>query len=84
MLTCECADPGCPHCKGECSGKAVECLVRIDMEDRTGTPMCEKCANDAMSAGVFRSDVGLFVKAKIAAGKETKNDRRADKRQPAG
>jgi len=50
---CECADPGCPVCAGKCKHHAKSVAFRIDMEDRTGTPMCERCANDAMDSGVF-------------------------------
>ncbi len=53
---CRCSDQGCPVHKGipGCSNKAVRKVYRIDMEDRTGTPMCRGCANDALDSGVFR------------------------------
>jgi len=28
-------------------------LFRVDMEDETGTAMCEECADDALDSGVF-------------------------------
>jgi hypothetical protein len=28
-------------------------LYRVDMEDETGTPMCESCGGDALDSGVF-------------------------------
>lgn len=53
---CECTDPGCPihPGKSECSFLAATTLYRVDMEDQTGTLMCERCADDAYEAGVFR------------------------------
>jgi len=52
---CQCCDRGCPvHSgKSECGKKASTVAVRIDMDDQTGTPMCEGCAADAMDSGVF-------------------------------
>lgn len=50
---CECSDPGCPECAGNCNHKAVEILYRIDMDDTTGTAFCDQCSADAMSSGVF-------------------------------
>lgn len=52
---CACSDPGCPACHGSCTNKAVDCLHRIDMEDKNGTPMCAGCAEDAHESGVFTS-----------------------------
>jgi len=54
---CECADPGCPQHKGESECKRVnhvEVLFRVDMDDRTGTRFCGRCADDAMESGLFR------------------------------
>jgi len=52
---CACSDPGCEvhEGKSECTHNAVTVVVRMDMEDRTGTPMCRACANDALESGVF-------------------------------
>jgi len=50
---CECRDPGCPCCQGRCQQRAVTVLVRIDMEDQTGTAMCRQCAEDALDSGLF-------------------------------
>jgi hypothetical protein len=53
---CECVDPGCPEHRGisECFNSALrKALRRIDMDDHTGTLMCEACAEDAMSSGLF-------------------------------
>jgi predicted Zn-ribbon and HTH transcriptional regulator len=52
---CQCADKECPEHKGssKCMGKAVTTLYRVDMEDKTGTPMCRGCADDAMESGMF-------------------------------
>lgn len=53
--TCECADSGCKAHKGQsdCLVKGYTILYRIDMEDETGTVMCEACTDDAFSSGLF-------------------------------
>ena len=53
---CECRDPGCPVCHGQCKAPAAMTLYRVDMEDSTGTDMCEACASDALEAGVFATE----------------------------
>lgn len=53
MASCECADPGCPECAGDCKHIGTEILYRVDMEDESGTLFCDQCAADAMSSGVF-------------------------------
>ncbi len=52
---CECSDPGCPVHPGEshCSHTGSQSLYRIDMQDETGTLMCENCAQDAFESGLF-------------------------------
>lgn len=50
---CECSDPGCPVCGGRCRKPSRTVLYRSDMEDETGTPMCNGCADDAMESGLF-------------------------------
>lgn len=50
---CQCGDPGCPCCHGRCEQDAAHILHRVDMEDETGTPMCEGCADDAGESGLF-------------------------------
>lgn len=52
---CECHDKGCPAHQGadECNSTSRITLYRIDMEDHTGTPMCDYCADDAFESGVF-------------------------------
>jgi hypothetical protein len=54
-ILCQCSDPGCPvhpnH--SDCSRRATTTVYRVDMEDETGTPMCDRCAEDAMDSGVF-------------------------------
>ena len=52
---CECVDPSCPNCKGDCSEKPARLLFRIDMEDHSGTLMCDECADDAFDSGLFDS-----------------------------
>lgn len=54
--TCECSDPQCPACFGQCTNPATVTLYRIDMQDETGTRFCEDCASDAMDADVFRTE----------------------------
>jgi hypothetical protein len=53
--TCDCVDPGCPIHEGrnECVNPASTTVYRVDMEDSGGTDMCEHCAEDALSSGVF-------------------------------
>lgn len=60
MHDCECRDPGCPmhKPKSTCTKKARRKVFRIDMEDETGTRMCNGCADDALESGVFRSGGG--------------------------
>lgn len=55
-MTCECADPACPVCRGRCRTQAELLLFRIDMTDLTGTAMCDPCADDALDSGLFRED----------------------------
>jgi len=52
---CECGDKGCPVHQGEetCNLNAAVQLFRVDMDDQTGTLMCEKCAEDAFDSGLF-------------------------------
>lgn len=52
---CQCADPGCPIHRGEskCTRAAKRKVRRIDMEDRSGTWMCEGCASDVYDSGLF-------------------------------
>lgn len=54
---CECADRGCPVHKGNsvCKQSASTVVYRVDMEDRTGTRMCDGCASDALESGCFRT-----------------------------
>ena len=49
---CECTDPGC-ICMAECVFLGKHILHRVDMEDVTGTYMCDQCADDAMESGLF-------------------------------
>jgi hypothetical protein len=61
--SCECRDPGCPACRGKCNNSASVNLRRIDMEDRTGTFFCNKCASDALDAGTFGGpDRGAYIR----------------------
>lgn len=54
---CECSDPGCAiaidHGGKQCTHLAATILYRVDMEDVTGTALCESCADDAMESGLF-------------------------------
>lgn len=53
---CECDDPQCPSCAGQCHDHAIVTMYRIDQQDETGTRMCHNCSVDAYEAGVFESD----------------------------
>ena len=55
---CECCDKGCPEHEGvsSCCNPANRILFRIDMEDLTGTAMCEDCAYDAMDSSFFTDE----------------------------
>jgi hypothetical protein len=57
---CGCADAGCPVHQGVsgCTNPASEDLFRVDTEDRTGTPFCTECADDAWKSGVFAPGPG--------------------------
>lgn len=56
-MRCECSDSGCPAHKGAATCKveapAMAVLYRVDMEDQTGTVMCDACTDDAMESGLF-------------------------------
>ena len=60
IAKCECFDPGCPcvetgkgtHLPAGHNG-LVQILYRVDMDDKTGTAMCETCADDAFDTGLF-------------------------------
>lgn len=64
---CECGDPGCPVCHGHCRKPARTTVYRSDMEDETGTPMCEGCAADCIESGIFytKESVGYQVVDKL-------------------
>ena len=49
---CECSDPECPHCRGDCYKKGTVLLLRSDM-DSTSILFCCKCAEDALDSGLF-------------------------------
>lgn len=55
-LLCHCSDPGCRACGGECGCDSTTTLYRVDMDDETGTPFCDGCAEDAMESGLFTSN----------------------------
>lgn len=50
---CECYDPGCPHCHGQCNNEASTVLNRSDMEDLFGTCLCDLCASSAIDSGSY-------------------------------
>lgn len=56
--TCECADPGCPHCAGKCTEWAEYRLTRIDFAGRPTCDMCQACGEDALDSGVFALEEG--------------------------
>lgn len=52
-MPCECADTRCPECHGTCFEEGTILLYRIDMEDASGTLMCEGCSQDALESGLY-------------------------------
>lgn len=59
-LSCECSDRGCKAHKGSdsCTNLVTNpssdsILYRVDMQDETGTAMCDDCADDAFASGLF-------------------------------
>lgn len=52
---CECTDPDCKAHRGSECAVIADCqtLYRVDMEDETGTAMCDDCADDAFASGLF-------------------------------
>lgn len=56
MQMCECRDPGCTVCKGTCPQPAVWQMYRCDMDDQTGTAMCDQCAIDPVVSGLYASE----------------------------
>ena len=57
---CECSDTGCPMHENSqyCDCLANVILYRVDMDDYTGTAMCDDCANDATMSGLFTESTG--------------------------
>lgn len=55
-MTCECSDPKCPECGGNCNHTATEILYRVDMDDSNGTGFCDQCSADAMHSGLFTDE----------------------------
>ncbi len=53
---CQCADPGCT-CEGQCEENAEYLLTRVDMDDVSGTLMCDECSTDAVDTGLFNCEV---------------------------
>ncbi len=57
---CECGDPMCPACYGECHEQATITMFRTDFQispqDISGLRMCHDCSVDAFESGVFESD----------------------------
>jgi len=70
---CQCSDPGCPECNGdgfgkqECRERAVTVVIRSDgfADDKTGTPMCRGCADDAIACGFFRESISQKIAQRI-------------------
>lgn len=67
---CECADKGCPAHQGssDCRNVANTILYRIDMDDQTGTALCDDCANDATMSGLFVEGDDAFVESEEGNG----------------
>jgi hypothetical protein len=58
VTKCECADSNCPVHSGSnvCLNAPTTILFRIDMDDETGTAMCDGCTDDALNSGMFTTD----------------------------
>jgi len=58
QVRCECSDDRCPAHKGSgrCNHQATDILYRVDMQDETGTAMCDACSDDAFSSGLFTTE----------------------------
>ena len=58
-VRCECCDSRCPEHKGsdKCSHQATDILYRVDMQDETGTAMCDACSDDAFASGLFTTEI---------------------------
>ncbi len=67
-MNCQCGDPGCPACQGECKQRAVTALVRSDLfgfPDESGFGMCRPCANDACESGVCTESIAEKIRLRI-------------------
>lgn len=57
---CQCTDPECPHCGGECDLLPMYHLVRVDTDvlpsKQAKVQMCEVCGEDALKSGPFALD----------------------------
>ena len=60
-IKCECADPACPVCGGQCPNRATVNLRRVDMDDQSGTMFCPGCSEDAMNSGLFTPSVAAYI-----------------------
>lgn len=59
MGRCECTDAKCPSRHDTyCYKDATTIVYRLDMDDETGTAMCDHCAEDALNSGVFSTGEG--------------------------
>lgn len=54
LATCECSDPLCVDCNGDCVKTATSIIRRIDMDSGdTIFHFCDGCTTDALNSGVF-------------------------------
>ena len=53
--TCQCKDPNCPACHGNCSAPANSSVVNPDDPEGTPMKMCAGCAEDALANGFAAS-----------------------------
>jgi len=81
---CDCSDPGCPVHKGKerCKHLARYIVYRSDMEDETGTPMCQRCMEDAMDSGVFYTKNPRSNPSTVIEGKDYRWDVESDPSNP--
>lgn len=85
IASCRCADPGCPVHPGRstCPHAARTTIYRSDMADRSGTRMCEGCAADALSSGVFHTRNPLTRAETRRVLIAARDDMRASRRLPS-
>ena len=55
-MYCQCRDPECPECKGECDSFATRTLWRFDWPTEPPLSACAPCAEDMLVSGILVED----------------------------